>query len=72
MKTFATIAFTLSSLVAASTAQAQERQTTLYSGPASIELPTSILRGSAPTSTTAGETSSAHKVRIVLQSPYGN
>lgn len=72
MKTFAIVTFALSSLAITSAVQAQERQATVYSGPASVELPASMLRGSTAATISSGEASSARKVRIVLQSPYGN
>ncbi len=73
MKTITTIALALSSLVIVSAAQAQERQTTVSSTPASIDLPANLLRGSTTAGTvTAGDATTARKVRIIMPSPYGN
>ena len=56
----------------ASAVVAQERQVTVYSGLVGVELPASMLRSSDPKAATAGNTPQARKVRVVLQSPYGN
>ncbi|WP_342154948.1 hypothetical protein [Methylorubrum sp. SB2] len=73
MKTITTIALALSSLVIVSAAQAQERQITVSSAPANIELPASQLRGSTTAGTdAAGDTTAVRKVRIIMPSPYGN
>ncbi len=73
MKTITTIALALSSLVIVSAAQAQERQTTVSSAPANIELPANQLRGSTTVGTeAASEATAVRKVRIIMPSPYGN
>ena len=72
MKTLTAIAFALSSLAAMSVAQAQNRQVPVESSPMAIEQSASLLRGSAPVVAASAEASVARKVRVVLQSPYGN
>ncbi|MFG5121704.1 hypothetical protein [Methylorubrum sp. POS3] len=73
MKTITAIALALSSLVIVSTAQAQERQTSVSNAPVNIDLPTASLRGSATVGAVAtGDATAARKVRIIMPSPYGN
>ncbi|GJE57766.1 MULTISPECIES: hypothetical protein [Methylobacterium] len=73
MKTAAAIVLALSAIVADTAAQAQERQVTVYSGAMALELPTSILRGTTSSAQEAAQVAtSARKVRVVLQSPYGS
>ena len=72
VKIIATFALALSALAAVSTAQAQERPVTLDSGSVAVEPPPSLLRGTSPVVTASVDAPVVRKVRVVLQSPYGN
>ena len=72
MKTFTALTVALSALATVSAAQAQERQAGVEREPVAIEQLASLLRGTAPPVAGSAGVPVARKVRVVLQSPYGN